>query len=90
MNIAAKESFLFNRANDDKDVIDNLQVFENRIIVPFIDSPLSALKRIELRTDYQVLTVEVCMLLQTNDTSFPMNQFKFCPCFETDVITKQI
>jgi len=88
-NIAEKVSFIFNEANDDKNVIDILNISNKDILVPFVESPLSNSKRVEFRTDCQLFTEEAMLWSKVNDTTLIINQFKFCSSFGTDTIIMQ-
>ena len=59
-----KVSFIFDKANDDENVIDNLNISNKEILVPFVESPLSKSKRVELRTDCQLFTDKVHSAVQ--------------------------
>ena len=63
-NIAVKVSFIFNKANYDKNVIENLNILNREILAPFVESPLSKSKRVELRTDCQLVTDKVNSVVQ--------------------------
>ena len=52
----ASTVFTFNKANDNKMLIDNLNILQNRVLAPFKDSPLSKSKRVEFRTDCHLFT----------------------------------
>ena len=63
-DIAVKVSFIFDKANDDKNVIDNLNILNKEMLVPFVESPLSKSKRVELSTDCQLFTDKVNSVVQ--------------------------
>ena len=61
---AVKVSFIFDKANGDKNVIDNLNILNKEMLLPFVESPLSRSKRVELRTDCQLFTDKVNSVVQ--------------------------
>ena len=63
-DIAVKVSFIFDKANGDKNIIDNLNILNKEMLVPFVESPLSMSKRVELRTDCQLFTDKVNSVVQ--------------------------
>lgn len=50
-HLAVKVFFIFIKANDDKNIIDNLHILLKRFLVPFIEWPLSKSKRISALQD---------------------------------------
>ena len=63
-DIAVKVSFIFDKANGDKNVIDNLNILNKEMLVPFVESPFSKSKRVELRSDCQLFTDKVNSVVQ--------------------------
>ena len=84
---AVKVSFIFDKANGDKNVIDNLNILNKEMLVPFVESPLSKSKRVELRIDFQLF--KSILWSKINDTGLLINQIKFCFSFGTDSISIQ-
>ena len=63
-DIAVKVSFIFDKANGDKNVIDNLNILNKELLVPFVESPPSKSRRVELRSDCQLFTDKVNSAVQ--------------------------